>query len=1208
MRLQMSVRHWTPIALVLGCLTPALLLAQSLDPSNAQATPKNAVGGKFSFDLIYTRLDSLGVTLRHGGIIPGSEEVSLDDRKLVAGQDYTIDDASGVVYLLVPSRPNQSVSVSYRYDPTQAQTGAAVQSNSLVPFRMDFGSMGSMGFTFGMGLADREANGAVTTSNVFGWNNSFNLGGMSSLSGLALVGQKQQQTAFSNFEAQAQNAAPDVGNSHLIMQSLASKLGGGAVKLDYQDVSQNFSGFGAVTGNGYDASVANQLEKEKGLRRMDFSMDKVQLGSLGLTESYKTVGDEKGGITWQNYGLTSGGLTFNYMTQTVGQSFDRFSDLAETNRAQLANEAGLARRAMDATWKLGLSNLTYDNSSIDDTTGKGIDKQDLKLASPKFNLDYGSQMVNASFTRFSSLNDAAAPQWAKEGGLTRKWLTFDTTAMGGSTPLKFSQYFIESPKGGMKNMDASDSGKTWSFEHIQRQVDSGFTALPNLTQQEINDNIGAITNMYVQGGMKVTPDMQPNYMLSPGVNRDFTRLTLNPTPKLKLGFDALKLQGALDGKNNSGALNDVTLNGGGISLSYRREMMGTNFTALNSLMPFEQQRLGTMMGLNRTDLTFNADMRKNGKLSMTQTVASVPTGGMKRQALNYTDKTMQLVVNSRKVGPNFTTVGQLLDPEAGVLAQMIGYNETDAMLKWQATPALRIEADTLNGFDPMVGQKENKSNMLVQFGPNKATQFEFQRSSSDSNNPFDNLLANLLQRLSLTENFGKDGTLHYQAMEENYDLTQSTQPDAKQSDLSYETKLNSTTSLKAEQTSTSYDNGTTQQIQTSTVSTQITKQAGLSFTNMNIDNPGTTPDERKNNVGFWVDLWKGVRLNYGVNDDIDNLAGTTTTQHTLSMTPGTVGDLAIGSMAYMANTWEQGNRTQATSNISLSTVKPFAFGPLKNLKLSMGQDTAADSGAWLKENKNFGFSGSLGKNTFGYNFLSQMNSLQQRGVDRAFTFTTDQSDKSPLRANLMYKFRTLPGDKDIAIRNFSITAKPVKGMELTNELLTNPEIPAGDQLLGTLPQPTRVNKWKLDYLGNPNFKIEGSWQEQRDDSTNAISRLGGMTFTMFEKSGSPVSLFMGLEQAGGNIPYTNAERWSLRWDQRPGPNQAMSIFVGNVNYGGLLENGQFQHNLSADIEYQWKFWSSKPRKKDDTAAAPASTPAPAPANDMPTPAAAPSKP
>ncbi len=124
MKLQMGKRHWTPIALILGCVAPAFLPAQS-SPANTPnpAQENNAVGGKLSVDLVTVKQDELGLTLRHGNVVAGSEQVLLDGRKLRRGDDYSIDNDSGIVYLLCENRPGQSVSINYRYDAAHPHSG-----------------------------------------------------------------------------------------------------------------------------------------------------------------------------------------------------------------------------------------------------------------------------------------------------------------------------------------------------------------------------------------------------------------------------------------------------------------------------------------------------------------------------------------------------------------------------------------------------------------------------------------------------------------------------------------------------------------------------------------------------------------------------------------------------------------------------------------------------------------------------------------------------------------------------------------------------------------------------------------------------------------------------------------------------------------------------------------------------------------------------
>lgn len=1163
MKLHMGKRQWTPIALGLILVVPAHLHAQT---SASEPAPAPQLGGRSTIDLIAVRPGSPGVPLRHGAVVPGSEQVSLDGRTLRRGMEYSIDNEAGVVYLMVATKPGQAVAVTYRYDSSRAQAGEAAPMMGMSPFKFNFAPNASMGVTLGMGLTERTQDGNVLTSNVFGFNNSFGLGN-SALKGLMLYGERTQEQAQSMYEYQAPGSTPDQGKSSLLLQSLSGNLGDGSYQLDYQSVSKNFTGFSAVTANGYDQSVANQLAKEKGLKRLGMSFNNLRLGALGLSQSYRTVGDEDAGVTWRSYGIDMGGLSLNWKSQKVDADFKRFADLAEGNREQLAREAGLERENFDGSFKSGIGALSFTSFNIADTNGKGISKEEIKLDGSKIKFLMGRQEVQQGFTRFDSLFEAEKGQWGREAGLTRTWKALETSLFGGaSAPLKYSEYRIDSQNGEMASRDVSLGSKTWSLEHSERSVDKGFNALPNLTPQEIDGHIAAISNMYVKGGLPVRPEERGFFLQSQGLSRDFTRLSANPFKDWNLCFERLNMEG----KEDEASLQSFSLTGKGLSLSYREQNLGQKFNELNTLMEFERQRFGIVSGLNRTDIGLTADLPGKSKLQLSQTEADSPNGGFSRQSLNYADRTLQVKVNRREVDPNFIAVSQILDPEAGALSQMVGFNQADAEIKWQILPNLKLEAMSWSGFNDALNQHRESSNLFLDWSPKQGTNIQYVMNSQDSTDPLSMLFANTLERFNLTHSLGRYGTIKYLQQRVEYDGTTANMPSARTTDLSYETKVDEKTSLKTQQVRTSFDNGDKENISANTVNTELGKKAGLSLTDVAIDRQGSDRDERKRNVGFWVNLWGGMRLNVGVNDALNNLGGDTT-QHAVSLTPGTVGNWQVGAANYTANTWEQGDRVQANSSVSISTVKPFSLGFVKDIKLGLGQDTAADGGRWLKENKSLAFSGKLLGNLVGYEYRGQMDNLEQRGIDRTFSLSTDQSEKSPLRANLIYKQRTLPDDKDIAIRNFNVTARPTKGLEITHQMLTNPETPRGDVLLGSVAQPMRVNRWKLDYTKDANLKVTGSWEEQRNDDIDSLSRLGGLTLTLFEGKGSPLSMFLGVEQTNGPTPRRTTNRWSLRYDQKPGPNQMFSLFAGNVTYSGLIAPGEKRKNLSVQLEYQYRF-------------------------------------
>src|SRR5208282_3921214 len=233
-----------------------------------------------------------------------------------------------------------------------------------------------------------------------------------------------------------------------------------------------------------------------------------------------------------------------------------------------------------------------------------------------------------------------------------------------------------------------------------------------------------------------------------------------------------------------------------------------------------------------------------------------------------------------------------------------------------------------------------------------------------------------------------------------------------------ELKVTKTTSVASEMVSTEFANGQSASMRTDSVSTALTPRAGITLSNIQIDNNADEKvDETKRNYGLWYDLTKGVRLSYGYVRDLNaadvTKTGTLNSVLTVGAAPaavtgdslakvgqGTLGDLALGG-GYATNQWQTPNattgleatRTQSFSNIRINTVKPLALGALKELKFQVNTDTATDNFTWIRQNQEAGFTGKLGPGAFGFDYHGQIDAQNEHSVDRTYTFTTDPSDK-----------------------------------------------------------------------------------------------------------------------------------------------------------------------------------------------------------------------
>jgi len=1156
------------------------LAAHSQTPFNLnnedQNAPANVIGGTPTIDLITVRANTPGIPLRHGNVVPGSERVQLQSAILNRGTDYSMDYATGVVYVARALKAGDAVTVSYRYT-NQATQSSSLNLNGIAGFKYDI-APGAMSMTLGYGMTERTADGQVISTNLFGLNNNFNIGG-GAIKGLYYFGDRQKVDANSIYDPVSAQGAADEGQSQMIVQSLQTKFMGGSLNADYQNISKNFKSFGAATSAGYNAG---QLEKERGLTRIGFDLKDVKVGSSKIGSMFKTVGEGASGIDWRSYSFASGGLELNFNSQRVDSDFTRFADLAEQDREQLKKELGMSRESYSAKFASKAATMSFSTDKIEDMrAGNGLEQRKLALKTGNIDLNLGERSVDKSFTRVGSLKGDETALYGREVGLKRQWLSLEAGLLGKSyQPIKFSQSLIDSNNGSYRAQDVSVGGKGWSLEHSSRTADKGFAGFAPLDKtEEGNKEIAAIANMYGKG-LKYNLGNEQNYFKnSAGIGRSFDRLTAEPFKGWTFQFDSLRLTGQEDG----GSVNTIALNGKDFNVNYRKQNLGQKFNEFSSLMEFERNQLGAIAGLDRTDFSLNMNL-KGSKLAYSQTSADTSTGGMSRQQFAYSDKKLQVSANAREVDPGFDSIGSMVDPEKNMLAGLKGFNEHDVNVAWQILPNLHLSFTDYSADSDSLSQFNRIQNTVLNWKPSKNTEIGYVKYSNNSNDPLSVLFANVTEKISLVQNLGRMGTFKWSDETQQFDGSNATQADFQRQYFSLETALDKNTKVKTEQTRTSYDNGDRENVSANTVSTNLSKRLGVSLTETKVDRNGDDRDESNRNYGFWYDLGSGVQIAYGYARQLNGDNGATQQNFSVGQTANltspdkagatnqaTMGGIKFGG-GYGEQSWDGSTeRTQAFSKMSIGTSKPFKFGFLSDVNLNFGVDTAADYSKWVRENKMLGFSGKIGSNSLGFNYLGQMYTNGVRAVDRTFTFATDQSDKRWLRASIFYKARTLPYGDQVMIRNFNVTAKPSKNVELTHQLVTNPEVAKGDAILGSIPQAARSSSWKLDYKNSGYFTVGGEWKEMVNEQNNALSRTGSINVTLFEKSGSPLKLSYGLEEVNGNVKRRVANRYSLQFDQKAGPNQTFSFFAGNLNYMYDIADGFKKNNWTLRMDYQLRF-------------------------------------
>jgi hypothetical protein len=1200
--------------LALACLSRAQQPIAATTP--ATVNPGPAIGLQ-SVDLIPLRAYVGGTPLRYGNIIPGSEQVQLNGTMLVNGRDYALDDIAGVIYLKVTQNIGDSLLVSYNYDPKAVKTTSAGVNG------FQFSLLPGANLIMGMGLADRDSKGQVINSNLFGWKDSLNFGGKSYVSGLMLFSDQQGSVNSNQYtEGAASGARPGFsdslgssGSNHFVVQNYKTSVMGGAMNLSLQNISNNFANFNSVGAAGYSDADVKKFQAEKGLDRMGYSFDALKFGSLSVSDSMKSVQDNAGhGIGWKNMALSQGALKLTYSSQKVDDDFGRFTDLSEADKLQLLKERGMSRQNWGAQFAQKASNLSFQSQAIeDDTMKQGLHRDDFKFDSTRYKADYGDESVDEYFSRAPSLTAAENAQYGREVGTSRRWFTFSGAPDAKSKPLTFGDMELTSSTGKFSERDVAYTGKSWNIQHIEIGGSSAFASMAALQDADALAYVQKISA--ASGDMTaLTPAAlaadKGAFLATPSLRRDYTSGELDFTKLWHFRFDALGLQGA----TSTGNATDASLTNGKLNAAFHKQYFGTGLTEVAGLMPIEQARLGALPGLQRTDYSFSDQLSKTSKLSYSQMIADTSSGGAGRTVVDYASKGFTLDASQRKVDAGFANVGQMVDPEAAILASLAGFSQRDLKVTWNKLPNLNFTGQAQDARDEATGEYRSIENYKLAWNPNKTTQVGFTDNLSIDNAPTGDILNTGTRQLTFSKDFGKYGKFAFLDEQDTDEGLNATLPSSHKDYLSYERKLGSLTSFKVEQTVTEFQGGGTQGITAETISRQLTKHLGVSLTQAQVTVVGNAnePVPAKTSYGVWYDLGNGVRVSYGYayqyNDGTGTSAANGLTVAKSPNAPAPGAGTPSGAAAPVASTpptppapgappnppaalfgplsFSGGagsthyaavpggaDHTSAFDNVAISTMKPLSIGPLKQMKFTIGMDASSDYAAWTKNSRVADLSGALGSNTFDFGYRGQLAASAGEGEDRGFKLTTSKSPKAWLQASVSYKLRTLPGDIDYLIRDYNVTAKPLKNLEISNQLQTNPEVVNNAVFLGSTPQAARSDKWAIAYHQGKDTTFGLSYQELDNQANNYITTTSGITLKTFEKSGSPISLFFGQEDDLGGITNTHriTTRYSLQFDQHPGPHQTFSMFLGNLSYDYSNPEGAERQNWTVRCDYQIRF-------------------------------------
>jgi hypothetical protein len=409
----------------------------------------------------------------------------------------------------------------------------------------------------------------------------------------------------------------------------------------------------------------------------------------------------------QNLNLKSGAATFRATYQDIGLNFNGFQAMRQQNAnnadvmAQLGaleKEKGIRRLGFGSSLALSkTSNFNLDWDKISDSTGD-IVRQGFGYQSGAFNFKYNQQTISDTFTRFQSLREGDAAQWARERGIKRSDLTLGF-ATGRDGTFNFSRNSIADKNGDLSGQSFDYTSKAFNFALSSTKADPKFARLNDLSDA---DKTALALNMRRQynpnaTAAEVTPQDKAQIALNTGLNRDRMAFSTTLGKMGAFAFNQFSVGDASGGiKGQSFSFSGKTF---GFSLSSRkvdqgfgrvtglsdseritlaldiRRQFNPNATVAE-VTPKDIQQMGAEAGLKRDRMAFNTALGKQGALAYNQFSIADDKGGISRRTLNLTGRNFAFNYLDQNIAAGFERLGSMSEFERAQFANEIGIHRT----------------------------------------------------------------------------------------------------------------------------------------------------------------------------------------------------------------------------------------------------------------------------------------------------------------------------------------------------------------------------------------------------------------------------------------------------------------------------------------------------------------------------------------------------
>ncbi|MCC6484806.1 MAG: hypothetical protein IT209_08175, partial [Armatimonadetes bacterium] len=369
------------------------------------------------------------------------------------------------------------------------------------------------------------------------------------------------------------------------------------VSLGYQDVGANFTGFQSLREQGgLDPAVVNQLQKEKGLRRISAAMEMqpakalpegTPWNRLGWTQVYDSSG------SMRTFELTYVEPTFGAygMLRSVDASFKRMASLSTSELTDLALsirrqfdpnatagqvsaadqqavglEAGLSHKSLSTYVKLN-PNLTGTLSFLNISDGNdSINQQTLSLKSNNWQSWASFQSVGPKFARLKQLAPVEKGQFGLESGL-RKMSAGLSAKAGTGLSINGNYSLVDGDTGGVTKAGLGLAGRHINFSAHYQNIDPTFTRIADLADPDKQAMVAGIGfrryDMSLDGELSKALKLNSSLVRSNNAtdllsdSQDVLNLLYNPSEKTKIVFQHNQSLRRTDGDILNGSLKEL---------------------------------------------------------------------------------------------------------------------------------------------------------------------------------------------------------------------------------------------------------------------------------------------------------------------------------------------------------------------------------------------------------------------------------------------------------------------------------------------------------------------------------------------------------------------------------------------------------------------------------------------------------------------------